>query len=225
MCTDREGRGGAPLGPRRGDGHPIVSSLVLYFALLLTMLAVGLVVEHDAAAAVAGGVVHTLIVLAWLLPGWSSVSAGLRNVASAKWYLAAVGLGAATFVLAGIIIRTAVWMFGLEEILLGESLLDAGYGWWALIVIACLQPGVVEELAFRGLILTAMCRVMKAREAIMVSALLFMTIHLAVASFPHLLVIGLVLGYLRIRSGSLYPCMLMHFTHNLLCVLFESWWG
>jgi membrane protease YdiL (CAAX protease family) len=62
---------------------------------------------------------------------------------------------------------------------------------------------------------------MPTREAVLISALMFMVLHLAVLSFPHLLVIGLVLGYVRVRSGSLYPCMLLHFTHNLLVVLAE----
>ncbi len=32
---------------------------------------------------------------------------------------------------------------------------------------------------------------------------------------------GLCLGWLRVRSGSLYPCIAMHFTHNLLAILAE----
>ena len=85
-----------------------------------------------------------------------------------------------------------------------------------------MQPAIFEELASRGVIFGALERVLAVREAIMVSALLFMIIHLAVLSFPHLLVLGLVLGYLRVRTGSLYPGMVLHFTHNLLVVMSES---
>ncbi|NQT11773.1 MAG: CPBP family intramembrane metalloprotease, partial [Planctomycetes bacterium] len=59
------------------------------------------------------------------------------------------------------------------------------------------------------------------RDALIVSALMFMVLHVAVLSFPHLLLMGLVLGYLRMKSGSLYPCMVLHFTHNLLVILVE----
>jgi len=42
-----------------------------------------------------------------------------------------------------------------------------------------------------------------------------MMIHLSVPSFPHLFLMGLALGYLRSRTGSLYAGMVLHFTHNL----------
>jgi membrane protease YdiL (CAAX protease family) len=32
--------------------------------------------------------------------------------------------------------------------------------------------------------------------------------------FPHRFVMGLMLGWLRARTGSLWPCVLAHFLHN-----------
>jgi membrane protease YdiL (CAAX protease family) len=83
------------------------------------------------------------------------------------------------------------------------------------------MPAVFEELAFRGVILTSLTRVMGSTEAGVVSAFMFMVLHLSVPSFPHLLLMGLALAYIRLKSGSVLPGMLLHFTHNLLCVVAE----
>ena len=109
-----------------------------------------------------------------------------------------------------------------EEPKCAEPILGAGYGWGTVILVFCIQPAVIEELAFRGVILGSLRRVLGRRDAVIVSALMFMVLHLSVLSFPHLLLIGLVLGYLRIRSGSLYPCMVLHFTHNFMAIMAEA---
>ncbi len=80
---------------------------------------------------------------------------------------------------------------------------------------------MIEELAFRGIIFGALRRVLEPMEAVLVSALMFMILHLAIASFPHLFAIGLLLGWLRMHTGSMYPGMLLHFLHNFLVVLSE----
>lgn len=88
-----------------------------------------------------------------------------------------------------------------------------------------MQPAVVEELAFRGVIQGALGRVLRMGEAVAVAALMFMILHLMPLSFPHLFLIGLAAGWLRARSGSLYPPMLLHFLHNGLVVASEWWQG
>ena len=216
---DQQGQHGTP--PLAGGERPIVSSLALYFALLLTTLAAILVEGDEATTCMVMQVADAVIVLVWVAAVRSQVSGALRTLASGRWYAAAVGLGGVTFLVATMAIEGLVRVFGIEELFLSEPLVEAGYGWRTVVLFTCVQPAVVEELAFRGVVLSAMRRVMSSREAILVSALLFMTIHLAVASFAHLFLIGVVLGWLRTRSGSLYPCMVLHFTHNLLCILAE----
>ncbi|TMF67735.1 MAG: CPBP family intramembrane metalloprotease [Chloroflexi bacterium] len=49
--------------------------------------------------------------------------------------------------------------------------------------------------------------------------------HGAVVDFPVLLVIGLGLGYLRARSGSLYPCIAIHGIFNGVGLLAAAFAG
>jgi len=49
---------------------------------------------------------------------------------------------------------------------------------------------------------------------VIVSALVFALAHLSVGEFPPLVVLGLGLGLLRLSSGRLFPCVLMHSLWN-----------
>jgi len=85
------------------------------------------------------------------------------------------------------------------------------------IAIALFVP-LVEEAACRGLGF----RLLEAygqRVAIVGSGIAFALAHGAVIDLPWVLVTGLGLGYLRSRSGSLYPCVALHAIVNGVAVL------
>ena len=229
-CTERERRRRAVATRPDSPGHPLRSALGLYFVLLSTT-AIGIVIDTaisnpDSEALnprvwLGIDVADAIIVLLWCVGSWPSIRSGLVRFASPRWYAVAAAIPIATFLLAGVGVWLLVEALGIEEIRYSEPFLSAGFGWWVVILAICVQPAVIEELAFRGVMLAALQHILNVREAVIVSALLFMVIHLAVLSFPHLFVIGLVLGYLRVKTGSIYPCMLAHFVHNLLVVLSE----
>lgn len=97
-----------------------------------------------------------------------------------------------------------------------------GLGLGTAVLCICVQPAVIEELAFRGIIQRSLQPSLSRSEAIVATALMFMILHLQVPNFPHLLLLGLVLGVLRELSGSLISGMLLHFTHNLLALLLDN---
>jgi membrane protease YdiL (CAAX protease family) len=67
-----------------------------------------------------------------------------------------------------------------------------------------------EEVLFRGVLLPVLARTMGAAPAVLASAAVFGLAHLSLGELPPLLVLGLGLGWLRLRSGRLGPCVLMH---------------
>lgn len=103
-----------------------------------------------------------------------------------------------------------------------------------LIVLAmAVVPAVVEELFFRGFLLTALLGEDDRKvRAVVGSAALFAVFHLLVSDalaverlLPSFL-LGLVLGLLAYRSGSVLPGMLLHLLHNASIVLlgyYEPW--
>jgi len=110
---------------------------------------------------------------------------------------------------------------GRTRINYSKPFLSGGYGMATVVLMICVQPAIFEELAFRGIVFGALQPTLSATEAVFVSAGMFMILHLSPAAFPHTFAMGVIAGFLRLRSGSLLPGVLMHFAHNLLCVALD----
>jgi hypothetical protein len=102
-----------------------------------------------------------------------------------------------------------------------EDYLAAGWGWGLIVLSVCVQPAVVEELAFRGVIQSTLEDIVRPGEAVLIAALAFSLMHFNLAMFVPLAALGIYLGFLRRWSGSLWPPTLAHFLHNLVVVLDE----
>ena len=82
-------------------------------------------------------------------------------------------------------------------------------------MLACGAP-VVEELAFRGLVFAGLRKHgFSPLITIVLSALVFALFHLEPARILVLLGVGLVLGYLRWRTGSMGASLVAHCVNNL----------
>ena len=211
-------------------GRPIRNAILLYFAILVPSIAAAIITvllrqfddeRSGAIAELVATAVSTGVVLIWSVAQWPTLRPALINFARPRWYFIAVAFAVLTVAIASVAVDGLTRLVDIEEMEYAAPMRAAGFGWWLIILTVCIQPAIIEELTFRGFILTALQAHLSNRDAIIVSSLMFMVIHLTVPSFPHLFLIGLALGYLRVRSGSLYPCMLMHFLHNLAIILLE----
>jgi sodium transport system permease protein len=90
---------------------------------------------------------------------------------------------------------------------------------WAVLAAVALVPAVCEELAFRGFILSGLRRLGRRRRAVLISSLFFAVTHMIFQQSVGAFVVGLVLGYLAVQTGSLLSCVLFHATHNGLTLL------
>lgn len=107
---------------------------------------------------------------------------------------------------------------------------DAAYGSGAIFLtflsLVVLVP-VAEEVLFRGYLFTALRAKLRLRWAIVVTSLLFGVLHLQFGSDAPLLwvaaidtfVLSCFLCYLRERSGSLWPPIMLHAFKNLAAFL------
>ena len=86
---------------------------------------------------------------------------------------------------------------------------------WGYLAISLLAP-LAEEVVFRGAILQSLLNSSRLSPwaAIGVSALLFSLIHMNPAQMPHAFVIGLLLGWMYWRTGSILPGMAYHWANN-----------
>jgi len=100
----------------------------------------------------------------------------------------------------------------LRELVKTETALDVV----VLFFTGVLLAAVCEEVLFRGLILQLLARRSGWASAILLGAVLFSAFHLDPVGFLPRLPIGLFLGLLVWRSGSLYPAVLAHGTFNFV---------
>jgi hypothetical protein len=91
-----------------------------------------------------------------------------------------------------------------------------------LVVVAVGAP-IIEEMIFRGMLLSILARSLNRWPAILVSAAIFAAIHLfdpnAIAVIPGLFLLGIVLGWVAIRRGDLSLAIAMHSGINLLAAI------
>lgn len=92
--------------------------------------------------------------------------------------------------------------------------------------VAVLAP-IVEEIIYRGMILSWLHRFMGKWPAIILSAAVFAGVHLidwnARAAIPGLFVIGIVLGWAALRRGDLSLAIPLHAGVNLLAAFLLVW--
>lgn len=147
------------------------------------------------------------------------------------------------FYLGAVVMSLGAWAFAYEALvladqwnlaLLNEDLIERTRGvldkWKTispvlLLATLALAPAVIEELCFRGYLFSAFRSVLSPWQTILATAVLFGLFHVFVGStllierFLPTTLLGIVLGWIAYRSGSVLPGMLMHFLHNGLLEL------
>ena len=123
-------------------------------------------------------------------------------------------LSARIALLWGIGIESMGWKISQSTLFIGKGPMGA---FIAFIGIAFV-PAVCEELLCRGVLLSAYERNGSVRALLLVS-LLFALMHASVGGFLVHFLLGLVLGFLAVSTGSIVVPMVYHFFHNTLIVM------
>ncbi len=142
------------------------------------------------------------------------------------WWGVVVGMGlqvAISLITAPFIL----WMFpdgppqqGVSEIA-GQS--DTVVDQLAVFVAIAVVAPIIEEIIFRGILLSVLDRVMAKWPAILVSAAVFASVHLldpnAIAVIPGLFLVGIALAWAALRTGDLSLPIALHSGINLLAAI------
>jgi membrane protease YdiL (CAAX protease family) len=114
------------------------------------------------------------------------------------------------------------------------------FGWFALnVLLLAILPAFFEELIFRGVILQGLRKNFSDWLAILLSAIMFTFMHGSLQQFVYPLLLGLILGWIVVRGGSLFLSIIVHFMSNFTVVFMNflqnklsfdmnlpsSWWG
>ncbi len=157
-------------------------------------------------------------IVLFLKMGWAEASRGFLR--SRPWgvlawsVVASLGAIVPSLLLQGLIPEWTGWAKELadesDRQLRGLMGVPGGY-----MVIALLPP-VVEELVFRGAVLRSLLEWKPESKWAMIalSALFFSLVHLNPAQMPHAFLIGLLLGWMYARTGSIVPGVAYHWANN-----------
>jgi sodium transport system permease protein len=112
------------------------------------------------------------------------------------------------------------WIYPLNE-QLKEQLATLNFQsqslWMSLLVFAAL-PAICEELAFRGFVLSGLRHLGHKWTAIVVSSVFFAAAHAFFQQSIVACLLGLILGFVAVQTGSILPGVLFHLVHNSLAV-------
>ena len=93
--------------------------------------------------------------------------------------------------------------------------------WYYVILVMAVIPAICEELVFRGFLLSGFRRLNNTWSAIALSSLFFAIIHGILQQSLNAFAMGLIIGYIAIKTGSLLPCILYHLTHNTIALFYS----
>ena len=88
-----------------------------------------------------------------------------------------------------------------------------------LALMVGLTPAICEELLFRGYMQTRLVKSFGAAGGILTASFLFALLHMDLVHIIAVFPLGLFLGWVTWRSGSLFPAMLGHFVNNSISVV------
>ncbi len=94
------------------------------------------------------------------------------------------------------------------------------FGFLLSLIATVIVPSLVEEFACRGIVL-GLLRKFGNSFAILVSAILFGLMHSNFEQIPFAMLIGLVLGFVTIKSGSIWCAVLIHAFNNSVSVVYS----
>lgn len=87
-----------------------------------------------------------------------------------------------------------------------------------VVIIVCVLPSIVEEFAFRGIILSGLENAGKP-FAILLSGVLFSLFHMSPAQTVYQFIVGVVYALIVLKGGNVVFTMILHFANNLFIVL------
>ncbi|NQU85035.1 MAG: CPBP family intramembrane metalloprotease [Mariniphaga sp.] len=105
-----------------------------------------------------------------------------------------------------------------------NNIFESDYGWFGAFMKVVIIAPIVEELIFRGLIMNGFMRNYPKFIAIFLSALLFALFHLNPWQFPATFFLGLLLGWLMVRTHNIFICIIAHAINNLIVLLTIIYW-
>ncbi|MCB9856713.1 MAG: CPBP family intramembrane metalloprotease [Phycisphaerales bacterium] len=110
----------------------------------------------------------------------------------------------------------------MQQMMQAEAKLLSGIPLWAIVAFFAILPGVCEEFAFRGMLLTGLRDRIGTWRTVLVVGIVFGAFHIYVHKIPPIAIVGMLLAYVCIRTGSILPGILIHIANNGVGLIADS---
>ncbi len=148
---------------------------------------------------------------------------GMHRRVRPATFAAAVTVGMGGCILSNLLTGTWVNIWSLFGINMPETELYTEKGIASLLLnllIFAVLPALLEEMVFRGFVLIGL-RPLGDGAAIVLSALLFGLMHTNLLQLPFAFLLGLMMGWLVIRTGNIWVSVTIHFLNNGMATALE----
>ena len=105
-----------------------------------------------------------------------------------------------------------------------SKIFDGDFGFIGIFIKVAVIAPIVEELIFRGLIFNGFRKNYNGFVAVTMSALLFALFHLNPWQMPATFVLGILLGWLMLRTNNIFVAILGHSINNAWVLLTVTYW-
>lgn len=152
---------------------------------------------------------------------WRETFSLRRTTPAALAGAALLGVGAMPWVQAAAELQSRFWKADPEVARATAEMLVPALAQHPLLVAlgVGLLAGVSEELAFRGPVQAALAKRLPAWAVLVGGAVIFAAAHMDAHGFGLRAVLGVTLGWLVLRGGSLYPAIVMHAVYDAAALL------
>jgi membrane protease YdiL (CAAX protease family) len=215
-----------PLTPLPGPDPTIGAwtALAIWAGAVATFLVVGITLGVStfalATAQIVGLAGTTLVATRAVTGGWTALGLGAPRPRAA---IGAVMIGA-TLWYPNLVVSLPVahWLGGEQELTQFQARWLDDRALAELLVAYALIPGICEELVCRGLLARAFATRYRRWIGVVVSALAFSLLHVSVPRALPTFALGLVLGWICLASGSLWPAVIAHVLNNAVVLAIAS---
>ncbi|EEF44454.1 prenyl-dependent CAAX protease, putative [Ricinus communis] len=103
--------------------------------------------------------------------------------------------------------------------ILKEILLSSNVSKTACVLVYCFVTPLMEEIVYRGFLLTSLTSTMNWQKAVFLSSMVFSAAHFSGENFLQLFVIGIVLGCCYCWTGNLSSSIAVHSLYNAMTLI------
>lgn len=147
----------------------------------------------------------------------SGIHLGLGRI-----HLPMVLWGVVLVMASGVVIEPLLSLFPTEAY--EEVMQGIGLGGWAILSAVVAAP-ILEEVLFRGLVFESCGERFGKGVGLILSALLFGVIHVVPVQMINAFVVGLILGYVYLKTRSLVSVIIIHAINNAIAYAFSALFG